>query len=63
MNYDEHIARLINVVERLTQQAAIECKRVEHYSGDDLFEELAALRNIAMQLEGLKMKLTSYRRQ
>ena len=53
----EYIANLIEVVEDLKLRLLKECEVVERISGDELFEEKAMLRNLVMQLDGLKLQL------
>jgi hypothetical protein len=53
----EYVANLIEVVEELKQRVLNETTQVEECAGDDFLEETAILRNLAMQLEGLKLRL------
>jgi hypothetical protein len=53
----EYIANLIDVVEELKQRVLNDTAQVEKCGGDEFLEETAILRNLVMQLDGLKLRL------
>ena len=57
MENPESIADLINVVEELKHRLLSQCEVVEVVTGDEYLEETAILRNLVMQLDGLKLRL------
>jgi hypothetical protein len=54
----ELILSLVEVIEELRGRVMEEITAVERVTGDEFCEETAELRNIVMQLEGLKSKLS-----
>lgn len=52
-------ADLVEEIEKLKQRVTEQTTHVERCTGDDMIEEQAVLRNLDMQLEGLKLKLRS----
>jgi hypothetical protein len=57
MTDSDRIENLIDVVEELKQRVLVETAHVEKWAGDDFLEEMAFLRNLIMQLDGLKLRL------
>ena len=57
----EYIENLIEVVEELKHRLLKQCDVIEGLTGDELLEEKALLRNLVMQLDGLKLRLRKAR--
>ena len=51
------VARLTAKIGDAQQRIVAQTAKVERAIGDELIEETAVLRNVVMQLEGLKLKL------
>jgi hypothetical protein len=57
MTESDRIKNLIEVVEELKKRVLAQTAHVEECAGDDFLEETAFLRNLIMQLDGLKLRL------
>ena len=57
MTKREYIHNLIDGVEELKRRTLKQCEVIERCTGDEFLEEKAILRNLAMQLDGLKLRL------
>jgi hypothetical protein len=57
MTDSDRIEKLIVVIEELKQRVLAQTVHVEECAGDDFLEETAFLRNLIMQLDGLKLRL------
>jgi hypothetical protein len=53
------VAKLTAEIGDAQQRVVAQTAKVERSSGDEFVEETAVLRNVVMQLEGLKLKLKS----
>lgn len=51
------ISSLLDEIDDLKQRVSTQTAHVESCTGDEFLEEHALLRNLVMQLEGLKLKL------
>jgi hypothetical protein len=51
------VAKLTAELGDVQQRVVAQTAKVERAIGDELIEETAVLRNVVMQLEGLKLKL------
>ena len=51
------VAKLMAEIGDAQQRVVAQTVKVERATGDELIEETAVLRNVVMQLEGLKLKL------
>ena len=51
------VAKLTAEIGEAQQRVVAQTAKVERSAGDELIEESATLRNVVMQLEGLKLKL------
>jgi hypothetical protein len=49
--------KVVEEVDRIKQRLSLQSERIERVTGDELKEEKATIRNIIMQLEGLKLLL------
>ena len=53
----QFVARLTAEIGDAQRRVVAQTAKVERAIGDELIEETAVLRNVVMQLEGLKLKL------
>ena len=53
----QFVAKLTAEIGDAQQRVLAQTVKVERATGDELVEETAVLRNVVMQLEGLKLKL------
>ena len=53
----QFVAKLTAEIGDAQQRVVAQTVKVERATGDELIEETAVLRNVVMQLEGLKLKL------
>jgi len=51
------VAKLTAEIGDAQRRVVAQTAKVEHAAGNELIEETAVLRNVVMQLEGLKLKL------
>ncbi len=59
----QFVATLTAEIGDAQQRVAAQTVKVERATGDELIEETAVLRNVVMQLEGLKLKLRQLEKQ
>ena len=53
----QFVAKLTAEIGDAQRRVVAQTAKVERATGDELIEETAVLRNVVMQLEGLKLKL------
>jgi hypothetical protein len=62
MHDQELIAKVVAQIEEMKGRVAEQSVRVDKLTGDEMFEEVAILRNLVMQLGGLQLILLQHER-